>query len=76
MGPERGFVIVLSQLPRAYLRVDASYDAFYDINPAGVHQRDLNAIRLHDAVLTDEAAASFAVSRSRWTLSDAPAVSR
>jgi hypothetical protein len=57
MGPERGFVIVLSQLPRAYLRVDAGYDAFYDINPAGVHRRDLNTIRLHDAVLADEAVA-------------------
>ncbi len=56
-GPERGFLIALSQMPRAYLRVDAGYDAFYDITPAGVHLRDLNAIRLHDAVLADETAA-------------------
>lgn len=56
MGPERGFLIALSEMPLAYLRVDAGYDAFYDITPAGVHRRDLNAIRLHDAVLADESA--------------------
>jgi hypothetical protein len=56
MGPERGFLIALSEIPRAYLRVDAGYDAFYDITSAGVHHRDLNTIRLHDAVVADEAA--------------------
>jgi len=55
-GPERGLLLALSPMPRAYLRVDAGYDAFYDITPAGVHQRDLNTIRLHDAVIADEAA--------------------
>jgi hypothetical protein len=55
-GPERGLLITLSETPRAYLRVDAGYDAFYDITPAGVHRRDLNTIRLRDAVLADEMA--------------------
>lgn len=53
-GPDRGFVIELSQSPRAYLRVEAAYDAFYDIDAAGVHRRDLNSVRLHDAVLSDQ----------------------
>jgi hypothetical protein len=56
IGPERGLLIALSEMPRAYLRVDAAYDAFYDITPAGVHRRDLNTIRLHDAVVADESA--------------------
>jgi hypothetical protein len=56
VGPERGFLIALSAMPRAYLRVDAGYDAFYDITPAGVHHRDLNTIRLHDGVVGDEPA--------------------
>ena len=55
-GPERGFLIALSDTPRAYLRVEAGYDAFYDITAAGVHRRDLNTIRLHDAMIADEAA--------------------
>jgi hypothetical protein len=55
-GPERGFGIVLSWMPRAYLRVDAAYDAYFDISADGVHRRDLNAIRLHDQVLEDRAA--------------------
>jgi hypothetical protein len=55
-GPERSILVALSEMPPAYLRVDAGYDAFYDITPAGVHLRDLNAIRLHDAVLADETA--------------------
>src|ERR1035441_249667 len=55
-GPERGFVIGLAGTPRVFLSVDASYDAFYDITAAGVHRRDLNAIRLHDAVLSGEVA--------------------
>ena len=54
-GPERGFGIVLSWTPRAYLSVDAAYDAYYDISPDGVHRRDLNAMRLHDQVLSDQA---------------------
>ena len=57
-GPERGFGIVLSWLPRAYLRVDAAYDAYYDISADGVHRRDLNSIRLHDQVLEDQAVSS------------------
>src|SRR5579863_6476234 len=56
VGPDRGFLIALSESPRAYLRVDAGYDAFYDIDAAGVHRRDLNSVRLHDAVLSDAAA--------------------
>lgn len=52
-GPERGFGIVLSWSPRAFLRVDAGYDAFYDITPQGVHQRDLSAMHLHDQVVSD-----------------------
>jgi hypothetical protein len=54
-GPERGFGIVLSWTPRAYVSVDAAYDAFYDISAQGVHRRDINAIRLHDLVLSDQA---------------------
>jgi hypothetical protein len=57
-GPDRGFGIVLSWTPRAYLSVDAGYDAFYDIDADGVHRRDLNAMRLRDQVLSDQAAAS------------------
>jgi hypothetical protein len=57
-GPERGFGIVLSWLPRAYLRVDAAYDAYYDISADGVHRRDLNTIRLRDQVLEDQAVSS------------------
>jgi hypothetical protein len=57
-GPERGFGIVLSWSPRAYLSVDAAYDAYFDITPEGVHRRDINAIRLHDAVLSDQASSS------------------
>jgi hypothetical protein len=55
-GPERGFVIGLSSGPQVYLSVDASYDAFYDITAQGVHRRDLNAIRLHDSVLSESVA--------------------
>jgi hypothetical protein len=53
-GPERGFGIVLSRTPRAFLRVDASYDVLFDITAAGVHRSDLNAIRVHDTLLADE----------------------
>lgn len=55
-GPQRGFGIVLSWMPRAYLAVDAAYDAFYDLTAEGVHRRDLNAIRLHDQLVDDQAA--------------------
>jgi hypothetical protein len=55
-GPERGFGIVLSWAPRAFLRVDASYDVFYDITAAGVHRSDLNAIRVHDTLVADQTA--------------------
>jgi hypothetical protein len=53
-APERGLFIALSAQPRSYLSLDASYDVFYDITADGVHQRDLNTIRLHDAVSADE----------------------
>ena len=55
-APERGFVIVLPKTPRATLRVDAAYDIFYDISADGVHRRDVNTIRLHDALISDQAA--------------------
>jgi hypothetical protein len=55
--PERGFVIVLAQTPRATLRVDASYDVFYDITAEGVHRRDINTIRLHDTLISDQSTA-------------------
>ena len=55
-GPARGFGIVLSWMPRAYLRVDAAYDVYYDITADGIHRRDLNAIRLHDDLLADQPA--------------------
>jgi hypothetical protein len=55
-GPERGFGIVLSWTPRAFLRVDAAYDAFFDITPQGVHRSDLTTIRLHDTVVEDQSA--------------------
>lgn len=54
-GPERGFGMVLSWTPRAYLSVDAAYDVYYDITADGVHRRDINAIRLHDLVVSDQA---------------------
>jgi hypothetical protein len=54
--PERGVGIVLSWSPRSYLRVDAAYDAYYDITSEGVHRRDINAVRLHDQLLSDQAA--------------------
>ena len=55
-GAERGFGIVLSWTPRAYLHVDAAYDAFFDITAIGVHRSDLSTIRLHDKVLDDQVA--------------------
>jgi hypothetical protein len=55
-GPERGFGIVLSWTPRAFLHVEAGYDAFFDITSTGVHRSDLVSIRLHDTVLDDRSA--------------------
>ena len=52
-GPQRGFGIVLSWTPRAYLRVDAAYDVFYDITADGVHRRDIGGVRLFDTLLSD-----------------------
>ena len=53
---QRGFGIILSWAPRAFLSVDAAYDVYYDITADGVHRRDINAIRLHDQVLGDQSA--------------------
>lgn len=53
-GPERGFVIALSPPLHAFLRVDASYDVFYDITADGVHRRDVGAIRFHHTLLDDQ----------------------
>ena len=54
-APERGFGILLSSSPRAFLRVDAAYDSFFDITAPGVHRSDLNAMRQHDSVIEDHA---------------------
>jgi hypothetical protein len=53
-GSERGFGIVLSWTPRAFLGVDAAYDTFFDITAQGAHRSDLSAIRLHDKVIDDQ----------------------
>ncbi len=53
--PVQGFGIVLSWEPRAYLRVDASYDTFFDITAAAVHRRDVQGLRLHDKLLEEQA---------------------
>jgi hypothetical protein len=52
-GSQRGFGVVLSWTPRAYLRVDAAYDVFYDITADGVHRRDAGGVRLFDTLLSD-----------------------
>jgi hypothetical protein len=57
-GPERGFGILLSQAPRAFLRVDASYDALFDLTAQGVHRSDLGRMRQHDTVVDDQASPS------------------
>lgn len=54
-APARGLVIPLADKPHALLRVDAAYDALYDITAAGVHTRDSVDIRLFDRLLADEA---------------------
>lgn len=51
---QRGFGILLSRSPPARLSVDAAYDVFYDITPAGVHRRDSVGARLFDRLLSDE----------------------
>jgi hypothetical protein len=61
-GPERGFGVVLSWTPRAYLRVEAAYDAFFDITAQGVHRSDLTTIRLHDSVVDDQSS-SFTLAK-------------
>jgi len=48
--------ILLSAKPRAYLRVQALYDSYYDITAANVHRRDAGGVRLHDRLLGDTAA--------------------
>ena len=53
-GTARGIVIPVSTTPRALLRVDASYDQFYDITAAGVHKRDSVDVRLFDQLLSDQ----------------------
>jgi len=55
-GPERGFLIALAPTSQAFLRVDASYDVFYDITADGVHRRDVGAIRFHHTLLEDRPA--------------------
>jgi hypothetical protein len=55
--PPHGFGVVLSWQPRAYLRVDAAYDVFYDITADAVHRRDAQSVRLHDALLADRSEA-------------------
>ncbi len=49
----RGFGILLSRQPPAFLRVDAAYDAFYDITAQGVHLRDRFSARLFDTLLQE-----------------------
>ncbi|MGA2563966.1 MAG: hypothetical protein ABSF96_10435 [Steroidobacteraceae bacterium] len=54
-GPERDLFMMLSQSAGSTLTVSAAYDIFYDITAQGVHRRDINAIRMHDALLNDRA---------------------
>jgi hypothetical protein len=49
----RGFTILLSDA--GDLRVDAAYDALYDITAAGVHTRDAMDVRLLDRLVADQA---------------------
>jgi hypothetical protein len=51
-GAIRGITIPLSG--KAWLRVDAAYDALYDITAAGVHTRDSVDVRLFDRLLSDQ----------------------
>lgn len=50
----RDIVIPLSGKPRAVLRVDAAYDALYDITAAGVHTRDSVDVQLFDRLLSND----------------------
>jgi hypothetical protein len=54
-APARGLVIAVSGKPSALLRVDAAYDALYDITAAGVHTRDRVDVGLFDRLQSDEA---------------------
>jgi hypothetical protein len=56
-APARDLVIPLSAKPSALLRVDAAYDALYDISAAGVHTRDRVDVGLFDQLLSDDAQA-------------------
>jgi hypothetical protein len=49
----RGFGLVLSRRPPAFLHVDAAYDVLYDITAAGVHLRDRFGVRLFDTLLQE-----------------------
>lgn len=62
-GPERGFGIVLSWSPRAYLHVDAAYDMYFDIDATHVHRSDLVGMRLHDTVIDDHTESSLLAKR-------------
>lgn len=53
-APARDLVMPLAGKPRAVLRVDAAYDALYDITAAGVHRRDSVDVRLFDRLISDE----------------------
>jgi hypothetical protein len=55
IGPQSGFVLVLSWNPRAFVQVEATYDSFFDITAQGVHRSDMNAYRQHDSVISDQA---------------------
>ncbi|HEX4052098.1 MAG TPA: hypothetical protein VHY19_14595 [Steroidobacteraceae bacterium] len=54
-APARGIVIPLANQPHALLRVDAAYDALYDITAAGVHTSDRVDVQLFDRLLSDQA---------------------
>lgn len=53
-APARDLVIALSAKPSTLLRVDAAYDALYDITAAGVHTRDRADVALFDRLLSDD----------------------
>lgn len=53
-GAMRGITIPLSSKPSAWLRVDAAYDALYDITATGVHTRDSVDVRLFDRLLSEQ----------------------
>ena len=54
----RGFIVPLAGATAADLRVDAAYDAMYDVTAAGVHTRDTMNVRLFDRLLSDHAEAA------------------